>query len=109
MEKEKTEIADYGEGQGVVISVMDSGTGIDPELLSRLFAIFAAKSDTGTGLDLFISRRIVEAHGGKIWGENNSPEKGATFTFSLPLSKGKPSHATKTSELILCCKDVTTL
>ena len=106
MEKEKTEIADYVEGdnnQAVVISVKDTGTGIDPEILSRLFTRFATKSDTGTGLGLFISRRIVEAHGGKIWGENNSPEKGATFTFSLPLSKGKPSHATKTCELIQCC------
>lgn len=106
MEKEKTEIADYGEddnNQAVFISLLDTGTGIDPELLSRLFTRFAAKSDTSTGLDLFISRRIVEAHGGKMWGENNSPEKGATFTFSLPLSKGKPSHATKTCELIQCC------
>lgn len=52
MEKEKTEIADYGEGdnnQGVVISVMDTGTGIHPELLSRLFTRFAAKPDTGRG------------------------------------------------------------
>lgn len=74
MEKEKTEIDDYGEddnNQAVVISVidtgtvMDTGTGIDPELLSRLFTRFAAKSDTSTGSDLFISRRIVEAHGGK--------------------------------------------
>lgn len=74
MEKEKTEIDDYGEddnNQAVVISVidtgtvMDTGTGIDPELLSSLFTRFAAKSDTSTGLDLFISRRIVEAHGGK--------------------------------------------
>ncbi|MRN41033.1 MAG: hypothetical protein FIO02_08335 [Nitrosopumilales archaeon] len=106
VEKEKTEGNDYGEGdnnQEVVISVKDTGTGIDPEILSRLFTRFATKSDTGTGLGLFISKRIVEAHGGKIWGENNSPEKGATFTFSLPLSKEKPSQATKTCELIQCC------
>ncbi len=106
VEKEKTEIADYGEGdnrQEVAISVKDTGTGIDPEILSRLFTRFATKSDTGTGLGLFISRRIVEAHGGKIWGENNSPEKGATFTFSQPLSKEKQSQTTKTCELIQCC------
>src|SRR5205823_4818936 len=70
----------------VVISVKDSGTGIDPEILPRLFTRFATKSEskTGTGLGLFISKSIVEAHGGRIWAENNS-EKGATFTFSLPL------------------------
>ena len=89
----------------VVISVKDTGTGIDPEILSRLFTRFATKSDTGTGLGLFISKRIVEAHGGKLWGENNSPGKGATFTFSLPLSKEKqpPSQATKTCQLVQCC------
>jgi two-component system sensor histidine kinase VicK len=108
VEKEKTEGNVYGEGDNnteVVISVKDTGTGIDPGILSRLFTRFVTKSDTGTGLGLFISKRIVEAHGGKIWGENNSPEKGATFTFSLPLSKEKqpPSQATKTRELIQCC------
>jgi two-component system sensor histidine kinase VicK len=108
VEKEKTEGNDYGEGDNnaeVAISVKDTGTGIDPGILSRLFTRFVTKSDTGTGLGLFISKRIVEAHGGKIWGENNSPEKGATFTFSLPLSKEKqpPSQATKTRELIQCC------
>jgi two-component system, OmpR family, sensor histidine kinase VicK len=75
----------------VVISVKDTGTGIDPEILPRLFTRFATKSEskTGTGLGLFISKSIVEAHGGRIWAENNSHEKGATFTFSLPLSKEK--------------------
>jgi len=75
----------------VVISVKDTGTGIDPEILPRLFTRFATKSEskTGTGLGLFISKNIVEAHGGRIWAENNSHEKGATFTFSLPLSKEK--------------------
>ena len=75
----------------VVISVKDTGTGIDPEILPRLFTRFATKSEskTGTGLGLFISKSIVEAHGGRMWAENNSHEKGATFTFSLPLSKEK--------------------
>jgi signal transduction histidine kinase len=73
----------------VVISVKDTGTGIDPEILPRLFTRFATKSGTGTGLGLFISKSIVEAHGGRMWAENNSHEKGATFTFSLPLSKEK--------------------
>jgi signal transduction histidine kinase len=68
----------------VVVSVRDTGHGIDPEVVPRLFTKFASKSVSGTGLGLFISRSIVEAHGGMIWAENNS-DKGATFTFSLPL------------------------
>jgi two-component system, OmpR family, sensor histidine kinase VicK len=71
----------------VVISVKDTGTGIDPEILPRLFTRFATKSEskTGTGLGLFISKSIVEAHGGRIWAENNVDAMGATFTFRLPL------------------------
>jgi two-component system sensor histidine kinase VicK len=73
-------------GIDIVISVKDTGTGIDPEIVPRLFTRFATKfeSETGTGLGLFISKSIVEAHGGKIWAENNADGKGATFTFSLP-------------------------
>ena len=71
----------------VIISVKDSGTGIHPEILPRLFTKFATKSDTGTGLGLFISKGVVEAHGGKIWAENNSDRKGTTFCFTLPLEK----------------------
>jgi signal transduction histidine kinase len=54
--------------------------------MSRLFSKFASKSFEGTGLGLFISKSIIEAHGGKIWAENNSDGNGATFTFTLPLS-----------------------
>jgi two-component system, OmpR family, sensor histidine kinase VicK len=71
----------------IVVSVNDTGTGIDPEILPRLFTKFATKSITGTGLGLFISKSIVEAHGGRIWAENNIDGKGATFAFSLPFSK----------------------
>ncbi|MGH9997773.1 MAG: sensor histidine kinase, partial [Nitrososphaeraceae archaeon] len=71
----------------VVVSVKDTGTGIDPEILPRLFSKFATKSYSGTGLGLFICKSIVEAHGGSIWAENNSDGKGATFSFTLPLSK----------------------
>ena len=73
--------------QQVIISVKDTGTGIDPEILPKLFTKFATKSDKGTGigLGLFISKSIVEAHGGRIWAENNTDAKGATFTFRLPL------------------------
>ena len=70
----------------VIVSVKDTGTGIDPEIMPRLFTKFATKSQTGTGLGLFISKSIIEAHGGKIWAENNSVDgSGATFHFSLPL------------------------
>ena len=71
----------------IVISVKDTGTGIDPEILPRLFSKFTSKSYQGTGLGLFISKSIVEAHGGKIWAENNKDGKGATFYFSLPVFK----------------------
>jgi two-component system, OmpR family, sensor histidine kinase VicK len=68
----------------IIVSVKDSGQGIDNEILPRLFTKFATKSETGgTGLGLFISKSIVEAHGGKIWAENNPDGKGATFSFSL--------------------------
>jgi signal transduction histidine kinase len=73
-----------------LVSVKDTGQGIDPEIFPRLYSKFAAKSETGTGLGLFISKSIVEAHGGKIRAENNDAfdrKKGATFTFSIPLSE----------------------
>ena len=69
----------------VIVSVKDTGQGIDVSMLSRLFTKFASKSHLGTGLGLFISKGIVEAHGGKIWGKNNPYDRGATFSFSLPI------------------------
>jgi two-component system sensor histidine kinase VicK len=85
MKKEDDQKSDYEE---VIISVMDTGTGIDPEIFARLFTKFATKSETrGTGLGLFISKSIVESHGGKIWAQNNRDGKGAIFCFSLPLSR----------------------
>ncbi len=71
----------------VVISVIDTGTGIDPGIMPKLFSKFTSKSDMGIGLGLYISKNIVETHGGKIWTENNSYGKGAAFYFSLPLSR----------------------
>jgi signal transduction histidine kinase len=67
-----------------VVSVKDTGSGIDPEIMPRLFRKFTSKSWKGTGLGLFISKSIIETHGGKIWAENNIDGKGATFSFSLP-------------------------
>ena len=72
----------------IVISLKDTGSGIHPEIMPKLFSKFASKSFSGTGLGLYISKGIVEAHGGKIWAENNPDGKGATFTFTLPVSIG---------------------
>jgi two-component system sensor histidine kinase VicK len=71
--------------QEAIISIKDRGEGINPEISPRLFTKFATKSVRGTGLGLYISKSIVEAHGGKMWGENNRDGAGATFTFTLPL------------------------
>jgi len=71
----------------LTVKVIDTGPGIDPALLMRLFTKFVAKSEHGTGLGLYISKSIVEAHGGKIWADNNSDGRGATFTFTLPIQK----------------------
>ena len=81
----KKEEDDYDK-QYVVISVKDTGQGIDPEILPKLFTKFATKSDRGTGLGLYISKNIIEAHGGKMWAKNNFDGRGATFAFSLPIS-----------------------
>jgi two-component system, OmpR family, sensor histidine kinase VicK len=69
----------------VIVSIKDEGPGIDPSVMPRLFTKFASKSEKGTGLGLFISKSIIEAYDGKIWAENNSDGKGATFAFTLPI------------------------
>lgn len=72
---------------GVIISIKDNGKGIDSEIYPRLFTKFTSMSFQGTGLGLFISKNIVEAHGGKIWAQNKGyGESGAIFSFSLPLA-----------------------
>ncbi|MFY9796934.1 MAG: HAMP domain-containing sensor histidine kinase [Candidatus Nitrosopolaris sp.] len=82
VEKNKTNKTDNK--NWVIVSVKDTGQGIDVNILPRLFTKFASKSFHGTGLGLFISKGIVEAHSGKIWGKNNVDGIGATFSFSLP-------------------------
>ncbi|MDQ3968252.1 MAG: ATP-binding protein, partial [Thermoproteota archaeon] len=92
------------QAEEVVIAVKDTGTGIDSELMPRLFTKFATKSYQGTGLGLFISKSIVEAHGGKMWAHNNNnsnnkndnenknndsnkrKHNGATLYFTLPVA-----------------------
>ena len=84
-------VADYASKNNdcgeIIVSIKDSGEGIHPDILPRLFTRFATKSFTGTGLGLYISKYIVEAHGGRIWAENNHNGEGATFRFSLPLAQ----------------------
>jgi two-component system, OmpR family, sensor histidine kinase VicK len=77
------------ENDNAIVAIQDTGLGIDAHIMSRLFSKFATKSDIGgTGLGLFISKSIIEAHGGTISaGNNENGKRGATFTFSLPLSK----------------------
>jgi signal transduction histidine kinase len=79
------------EDNHILVSVKDTGSGIDPEILPQLFSKFVTKSYQGTGLGLFISKGIIEAHGGKIWAVSNNNiiadgAKGATFYFTLPVS-----------------------
>ena len=77
------------DNERIKVITKDTGTGINKEILSRLFTKFATKSDRGTGLGLYISKKIIEAHGGKIWGKNNDDDDdriGAEFGFTLPIN-----------------------
>src|SRR3989338_10202938 len=78
----------------VETSVKDMGEGIDPQDISKLFRKFGfvrgsyatnQKASQGTGLGLYISKSIVEFHGGKLWAQSEGHGKGATFTFSRPV------------------------
>ncbi|MBA3750677.1 MAG: HAMP domain-containing histidine kinase, partial [Nitrosopumilus sp.] len=73
----------------ILVKIKDTGIGISDEIFPRLFTRFASKSINGTGLGLYISKSIIEAHGGKIWAENNKDGFGSTFTIRLPLKKNK--------------------
>jgi signal transduction histidine kinase len=91
VERKKDNINDkYDE---ILVSIKDTGTGIHPEVLPKLFTKFITKSPiAGTGLGLFISKSIIEMHGGKIWATNNNEDGrgegvGSTFTFSLPVKQ----------------------
>jgi signal transduction histidine kinase len=83
----------------VIVTVKDTGSGIDPEILPKLFSKFMTKSSSGTGLGLFISKNIIEAHGGKIWAENNVDGIGATFSFSIPIVAHTPKNERVNNDL----------
>ena len=70
----------------IIINIKDTGKGIDSKTFPHLFSkFFSTSGKGGTGLGLYISKNIIEDHGGRIWAENNEDGKGATFSFSLPL------------------------
>jgi PAS domain S-box-containing protein len=73
----------------VEVSVSDSGIGIPPDKLERIFDTFVTTKPQGTGLGLSIARTIIETYGGKIWAENR-PSGGAVFRFTLPLAEPRP-------------------
>jgi signal transduction histidine kinase len=74
----------------IIVNVKDTGEGIDPKIRPRLFSKFATSSSQGTGLGLYISKSVVEAHGGRMWAEDNADKiRGAKFYFSLPIFKIK--------------------
>ena len=84
--QEKIESIKNSNIQEVIVTVKDTGSGIDPEIVPTLFSKFTTSSEQGTGLGLFISKNIIEAHGGKIRANNNPDgERGTTFTFSIPM------------------------
>jgi two-component system sensor histidine kinase VicK len=71
--------------RNLVVRVKDTGTGIASDIMPRLFEKFVTASEGGMGLGLFISKSIIDAHGGKIWADNNLGERGSTFSFAIPI------------------------
>jgi signal transduction histidine kinase len=80
---------EQGRPSGVLLAVGDSGPGIDPENLERVFDAFYTTKSGGVGMGLSICRSIIDAHGGRLWAEANEP-RGAIFQFTLP-SAGESS------------------
>ena len=80
------ELGDRGASGDVVITVRDSGPGLDPTSLDRLFDAFYTTKPDGLGMGLAISRSIVESHGGRLWATANTP-RGAVFQFTLPIGR----------------------
>ncbi|HEV8388066.1 MAG TPA: HAMP domain-containing sensor histidine kinase [Nitrososphaera sp.] len=88
---EVSELAGNSHEKYVTVRVKDSGAGIDDAVLPRLFTKFATGSTWGTGLGLYISKGIIEAHGGSIKARNNDDGRGATFAFSIPYHDSQKS------------------
>jgi signal transduction histidine kinase len=92
-------ISAKGDQTGVVVAVHDSGPGIDPEHLDRVFEAFYTTKSSGTGMGLSICRSIIHAHGGKLWAEANEP-RGAVFQFTLPAAEGELTNPLQARERI---------
>jgi signal transduction histidine kinase len=75
------------EGNAVALRVRDRGPGLSPDVEKRLFEPFFTTKAAGVGIGLSISRRIIESHGGQLWGRNNAGDRGATFGFTLPVGE----------------------
>jgi signal transduction histidine kinase len=71
---------------GVLVAVRDSGPGIDPEHIERVFDAFYTTKSSGVGMGLSICRSIIDVHGGRLWADANEP-RGAVFRFTLPSSE----------------------
>lgn len=74
------------EDDHLLVAITDTGPGIDNSVKPNLFTKFTTSSHSGTGLGLYICKNIIEAHGGRIWAENNSDKNGATFSFKIPIN-----------------------
>jgi two-component system sensor kinase FixL len=86
-ERQVTVRTEPNEGHKVIIAVRDSGEGVKNDQLDKIFQPFYTTKDNGLGLGLAISRSIVEAHGGRLWAQNN-PDRGTTIYFTVPLCEG---------------------
>lgn len=84
---QKVVVSTWKQEQNACFQIKDRGPGIDDESIPKLFTKFFTKSDSGIGLGLYISKMIIEAHSGKIWGANNTDGKGMSFYFTLPLAR----------------------
>ena len=78
-------------GKEIEVTISDPGHGIHPDDLPLLFTRFVKKSNRGTGLGLYVSKKIIEAHDGRIWAKNNQDGNGVTFGFGLPV-QNQPSN-----------------
>ena len=83
---EMANIEEHFSNSHIIVAIKDTGKGIDPEIMPKLFSKFSTNSQHGTGLGLYISKKIVEAHGGRIWARNNEDGIGACFYFTLPIA-----------------------
>jgi C4-dicarboxylate-specific signal transduction histidine kinase len=86
-EPRKLFVTTASEMERVVLTVRDSGFGIDPQEIEAVFEAFHTTKPGGMGMGLAVSRSIIEGHGGRLWAELNEP-RGATFKFTIPSKKG---------------------